>query len=125
MTGLGAGLALALVCSFIVTLVVAELVCSFIATLAIVAFFKVYVWPHGMRGYNFWGWYRTVGWSNIVAATPVNLFALRYLRIYSGEDEGPLWLPLFLEDKHRFRALVYQYAGEDNPLSRALEAEAA
>src|SRR5271166_5146114 len=54
---------------------------AFFAMLAYVAYFKVYVNPDGLRACNSWGAYRTVAWSEVLSARPVNVPGLRFLRV--------------------------------------------
>jgi hypothetical protein len=48
---------------------------------------------------------------------------LRFIRAHTANASTPLWLPLFLKDGERFRAVVRQYAGPGHPLAVALTEE--
>ena len=91
--------------------------------LAYVAYFKVYVMPDGLRACNFWGSYRTVAWLDVLAARPVNIAGLRFLRVGTARARTPLWVPLFLSDFERFVELVCHCTGPEHLLARALHEE--
>jgi hypothetical protein len=93
-----------------------------VVTFLLVLFFPVSVAAWGLRAFDAWGWYHNVQWSEITAVRPLNLCGLRYLRLDSGKDRRPIWLPIFLSDLGRFRSVVLQHAGTTNPLTVALRA---
>jgi hypothetical protein len=103
-------------------LVVLEIL-SFVLLLIFVVYFKLYVGPDSLRGFNFWGLYREVAWVEMLAARPVNFLGLRYLRVPATGLSAPLWIPLFLNDPERFCLRVRQYAGPEHPLAVALHEE--
>jgi hypothetical protein len=93
---------------------------AFVLILVVVAVFRVFVGPVGLRGYTFWGNYRTLPWDEIDSVRPINLLGLRFLRVRGVGGGLPVWLPLFLADMPRFRTAVRDLAGDDHVLTRAL-----
>ena len=88
--------------------------------LPLLAYYKVYVGPEGVRGFNFWGVYRFARWADFGDAAPINFLGLRFLRAHTAGSRVPLWLPLFLADWQGFCQSVRLYAGHDHPLAVAL-----
>jgi hypothetical protein len=88
---------------------------------AAVVCFPVYVSPEGLRCYNFWGVYQSIGWFEIERISPTNLFGLKYLRVFSHETPAEIWLPLYLTNLREFTDDVRQFAGADHSLVAALE----
>ena len=90
------------------------------ATASVVAYYKVYVRIDRLRGYNAWGKYFDLPWSDIDAIRPINFGGLRYIRIASKNDNRVMWLPLFLNHMKEFHKLVVQYTEPGNPLAQYL-----
>jgi hypothetical protein len=103
--------------------IAAGTVTGILLTAAAVAYFKIYVSPHGLRCFDFWGVYHEVAWSEIVAAKPINLVGLRFLRILNTKSRMAIWLPMFLVNYHGFREFVCNHVDESNPLVQELEKE--
>ena len=82
--------------------------------------FPTRVGPGGVRSYNFWGLYRTLDWGEIHDVGQLRIPGLPYLLLRDGQG-GTLYVPGFLVDSDQFRWRVRELAGEDHPLSRALE----
>lgn len=82
--------------------------------------FPTRVGPGGVCSYNFWGLYRTLAWPEIHAVGHLRIPGLPYL-LLRDEHGGTLYVPRFLVDPDQFRSRVRELAGEDHPLSRALE----
>jgi hypothetical protein len=80
----------------------------------------VYAGPAGLRAADFWGRFREVPWTEVVAVRPINMLGLKYLRAYRAGGGSPLWLPLFLGDLGGFGLVVRRYAGPQHPLAVAL-----
>jgi hypothetical protein len=98
-------------------------VAAVVLVLAMVAYFKVYAGPDGLRAPTLWGNYRQVAWADVRRVRPFNFLGLRYLRVGTAGPGGTLWLPVFLSDLARFRAAVRRHAGPENPLAVALQDE--
>jgi hypothetical protein len=81
----------------------------------------VYVFPHGVRCYNFWGLYQTVTWEEISTIQKRYVFGLPYLTVRPAAGGGPIWLPLYLSNMERFVTAVRDRAGDDHPLVAELE----
>jgi len=94
---------------------------AFALTAIAVAYFKVYVHPDGIRGYNAWGLYHDLAWPDIEKIRPFTLPGLRYIRVYCKNNSSVMWLPLFLTNMSRFKELVSQYAKPDNALNLYLD----
>jgi hypothetical protein len=94
---------------------------SAMATPLVVFGFPVYVSPDGLKAYNFWGIYTSVGWDSITAAKTVHFGVAGFLRVFTRDTRLPFWLPLFSANMDRFTELVREYAGPNNPLTIALE----
>jgi hypothetical protein len=103
--------------------IVGGTVTGVLLTAAAVAYFKVYVSLHGLRCFDFWGVYHEVAWSEIVAAKPINLLGLRFLRVLNTKSRMAIWLPMFLANYHGFREFVCNHVDESNPLVQELEKE--
>jgi hypothetical protein len=92
-----------------------------VLTLLAVLFFPVSVGTWGLRGFDAWGRYHNVQWSEMTAVRPLNLLGLKYLRVIPDKGRRAIWVPLFLADMGRFRGLIAQHAGAANPLAAALK----
>ena len=103
--------------SHLVSLVYAALV-ALIPTGAAVAYFKVYVNPNGIRGYNALGLYHNLQWSEIDVVYLFKMPGLRHVLLCSKATSRVMWVPLFLSDINRFKELVNQHTQPDNPLNR-------
>jgi hypothetical protein len=96
-----------------------ELVAA-VLVLPLIAYYKVYVSPDGVRAYNFWGVYRFARWADFRRVALGSFLGLPLLRAYTDGAWTPLWLPLFLADWDGFCALVRTHAGAEHPLTVAL-----
>src|SRR5262245_1693095 len=99
---------------------VCALLCGVLVAVTVVLF-PVYVYPDGLRCYDFFGDYRLAYWDRIDRTSTANLLGLRYLRVFATDLRKPRWLPLFLADMDGFVEAVYQRTGRDHPLIAALE----
>lgn len=96
-----------------------------VAMAAMVLFMTVRVSEEGLRAFDFWGRPRELAWSQISKVRPTRLGGLRYLRVFGGTTEGPLWLPLFLQQPQAFWSAVANAAGPHSPLQVRLSPPAA
>jgi hypothetical protein len=94
---------------------------SALATPLVVFGFPVYISPDGLKAYNFWGVYTTVGWDSIITARPAHFGVVGFLRVFTRNTWFPFWLPLFSANMDRLTDLVREYAGPENPLTFALD----
>ena len=85
---------------------------------AAIACFPVYLRPDGVRGYDFYGLYRTLRWAEIVRVRRVSVLGSPYLVATDGSRE--VWVPLYLPDMARFARAVRACAGDGHPLAVAL-----
>jgi hypothetical protein len=81
---------------------------------------KIHVSPEGIRCYNFWSVYRSIPWSDMARARPINLLGVRYLRVWTASPRSPIWIPLFLADMEGFKNAVLRFAGPANVVARHL-----
>jgi hypothetical protein len=86
---------------------------NFVAT----GYFKITISSSGMKGYNFWGYYRFAEWDSIVEIKPIKFIGLRYLRVFHERGKWPLWLPLFLVDMEGFKSEIKKVTSPSNPLN--------
>ena len=86
-----------------------------------VVLMPVYVTPEGVRCYNFWGLYRTVGWAEMGEIRRQSVLGLRYLTVAPPDGAWPIYVPLYLSDMPEFLAAVRKHAGDAHPLVAALE----
>jgi hypothetical protein len=96
---------------------------GFAGVCAMVAYFRVYVGPEGLRTYNSCLVFRTVSWDDIHSLRRSGLPGLRSLRFNATGARFSLFVPLCLSDMERFCLLVCQYAGAEHALARALNEE--
>jgi len=82
----------------------------------VVAYYKIYIYSNQIYGYNFWGKYHHLAWSDVERISPIGLLGVKYIRVYSRRNTKVMWIPLFLKDLDRFVNLVCLYAGPDNAL---------
>ena len=84
------------------------------------ASWRVYVSPTTLRGFDFFGRYHDVRWPDIQSAIRVSYFGLPYLKVEVSRLRPEVWIPLYLVRMPDFTRLVAEYAGPENPLTRAL-----
>jgi hypothetical protein len=89
-----------------------------------IAHYGVYVTGEGIKCFDFFCAYHLARWGSVQEVRPINLFGLRYLRVFSTDASRPLWVPLFLSDMSGFRETVSRHAEPDNPLLASLPIEA-
>src|SRR5436190_1288495 len=70
------------------------------------ALFPVYVLPEGIRCYNFYGTYRTIGFDEMASIQVSSVFGLKYLVVNRAESQDQIWIPLYLYDRAGFRAAI-------------------
>jgi hypothetical protein len=91
-------------------------------TRMIISTLPLYVSDVGLTWcYGFWGFYRTVPWGIMRSVHPRATLGLRFLMV-NAAGNGKLFVPLFLSNGARFRENVREFAGNENPLVRALDA---
>ena len=93
---------------------------SFAVLAGIGAYWRVFVSATTLRGFDFLGRYHDVRWADIQSAIRVSYFGLPYLKIEVSGLRPEVWIPLYLERMPDFARLVDEYAGPENPLTRAL-----
>lgn len=71
----------------------------------------------GLEGFTVWGGRLFVHWQEIAAARKFRLVNLSWLRVYSSQHRGVLWLPLFLARKEEFVEAVHHFAPLGSPIS--------
>ena len=91
---------------------VSSLVLSWLLTILFPASFSA----EGIYGHSFWGRRRFVHWRDVVAARPLRLLNLRWLRIYTTVDSKVTWLALFQSHKAEFRQEMQRLAPADSPV---------
>ena len=57
-------------------------------------FFPDIITADGIQGHSFWGLKRFIRWQDIREARPFQLFNLRFLRLYSKQDQSVTWIGL-------------------------------
>lgn len=92
---------------------------SVIGTVVVVFCFPVYLGREGVRCCGFWGTYHTVHWDEIRMIRRLNFLGLRYLVVHR-PGGGKVYVPLFLDNLPGFLEDARIFAGDDNPLVRAL-----
>lgn len=97
-----------------------SLVIGGVFAIAVVSF-PIYVLPHGIRCYNYYGFYSTVRWDSISRIRQRSVFGLRYLVVRSPSSWSEIYIPLYLSDMQGFIAAVRERAGENHPLVTALQ----
>lgn len=71
---------------------------------------KTTILPSGIRGYNFYGVFRTVTWEEMEHISRFYYFGITYLRIRTVNKRWTLWLPLFHLEQQRLEELIGVYA---------------
>lgn len=99
---------------------VAGLILSWVAKVA----FPVRLSPELLHAHDFWGFRRTIAWSEIGDVGTFDLLWLHFLKMKRAQG-GTVYVPLFLCDRDRFRDEVRTFAGVEHPLTLALEKAAA
>jgi hypothetical protein len=72
----------------------------------------------GIQGHSFWGLRRFVRWQDIKEARDLRLFHLRFLRLYSGQDQKVTWIGLSQARNRDFRREIQRLAPSDSPILR-------
>jgi hypothetical protein len=84
---------------------------------AMVWLFPVYASSKGIRSYTVWGNYDEIAWESIDWVRSINLFGMRYVRLYSLSIRRPIWIPLFLSRMKDFVAEVRAQTPVEHPLN--------
>jgi len=79
-------------------------------------FFPDIIAADGIQGHSFWGLKRFIRWQDIREARPFQLFNLRFLRLYSKQDQSVTWIGLFPARRADFVSTIQRFAPADCPL---------
>jgi hypothetical protein len=85
-------------------------------TILVVWYSKTTILPTSIRGYSALGTFQTVDWEQMEYISPIRLFGLRYLRIYTKNGRWALWLPLFHLNQQQLEQLVLSYVPQEHVL---------
>lgn len=85
---------------------------------AAISVFPIHVRPDGLRGYNFYGVYRTIRWHDIKWVGRVSVLGAAYL--VTNDGTGQVWVPLYLPDMAGFIRAVLACVGDGHTLAVAL-----
>lgn len=91
---------------------------SLVCAVAIVLY-PVYLFPDGLRCYNYWGIYQTAKWEDIQGVRATSVFGMRYLVIQT-TCHSEIYLPLWLSGMSEFIRVVQAAAGNNHVLTKAL-----
>ena len=72
----------------------------------------------GIHGHSFWGLRRSVRWQDIKEVRPFRLLHLKWLRLYSKQDQTGTWIGLHQARREEFRSAIQRLAPSDNPILR-------
>ena len=92
------------------------MICAFV----LARFLAVHVSLSGIRARTFWGASKTLGWAAISRAEVTGIPWLGFLCLYPEAGGSPLWVPLFVKNRERFRDDVLSHVDATHPISRAL-----
>jgi hypothetical protein len=67
-----------------------------------VLYFKTTLSNKGIRGFNIFGAGLFIEWVNISNVKPINIFGLKFLRVFPNNSYLALWLPLFVNNPDDF-----------------------
>jgi hypothetical protein len=98
---------------------------GFVAAFAVFSAVMVFVYPvyvsfEGVRTYDAFGSYESVGWPAIDVVRTFNILGLKYLT-FSAPSGRRLYVPTWLADMEGFAAAVRERAGPRHPLATATE----
>ncbi len=86
--------------------------------------FRVRVHQLGLRGFDAWGRWLDVRWTEITTVERVDLPGMPYLRVRTRRDAVELFVPLFLARRDAFVRNVSECAGPSNAMTRHFVEEA-
>ena len=78
---------------------------------------SIRIGARGIRGRTFWGRHRFLVWEDMNRSRRLGIAPLRFLRVTTNAAGPPMWVPLFLGQRKRFRSQVVEYAGEGHPVT--------
>lgn len=90
---------------------------ALVCTVAIRQGMSIRMGAGGIRGRTFWGRNRFLAWEDMNRSTRLGIAPLYFLRVTTNAAGPPMWVPLFLGQRERFRAELVEYAGVSHPVA--------
>lgn len=59
--------------------------------------------PEGVYGRSFWGRRARVSWQDVASVKTASLWPMRFWVVFPSNEGAPIWIPLFVKDKEKFR----------------------